>query len=97
MKKKVFAEWKFKERFGVEFDPEIVFCHGCKVEDRPLSIILKECTVRKCAIDREVVSCVQCKELKDCEKDLWTRFPKFKEYVEGLQKKYVESGKNKLL
>ena len=29
-KEKVYTEWKWKEKFGVEFNPDQVFCHGCK-------------------------------------------------------------------
>ena len=29
-KKAVYEKWKWKEKFGVDFDPDKVFCHGCK-------------------------------------------------------------------
>jgi hypothetical protein len=94
LKKKVYEEWKWKEWHDVDFDADIVFCHGCKVEDKPKNLILQKCTVRKCAVDKKLASCIQCKELKKCEKELWTRFPDFKKNVEKIQADYVElSGK----
>jgi hypothetical protein len=94
LKKKVHKEWQFKEQHGVDFDADIVFCHGCKVEDKPKNLILNKCTVRKCVIEKKLASCIQCKALKKCDQELWTRFPKFKEHIEKIQVDYVElSGK----
>jgi hypothetical protein len=88
LKKKAYQDFKFKEKFDVEFDPEKVFCYGCKLKDKPLSINVKACTVRKCAIDKGYECCIQCNELTACNKELWVSFPKFKEVVIGMQKKY---------
>ena len=90
LKKKVFDEWGWKDRYQIEFDPEIVFCHGCKNEEKPKNVVMKACTVRACAIERKLAACTQCGKLAGCEKDLWTRFPQHKEYVLKLQAKYVE-------
>jgi hypothetical protein len=88
LKKKAYVDFKFKEKFGIEFDPEKVFCYGCKINDKPLGIGVKACTVRKCAIGKSYECCIQCDGLTACNKELWSSFPKFKESVIGMQKKY---------
>jgi hypothetical protein len=88
LKKRGYIDFKFKEKYGVEFDPEKVFCYGCKTKDKPLSIPVKACTVRKCAIDKGYESCIQCEGLAACDKELWKSFPKFKDNVIEMQKKY---------
>jgi hypothetical protein len=33
LKKQAYEEWGMKERYNVEFDPEQIFCYGCKNEE----------------------------------------------------------------
>jgi hypothetical protein len=77
-----------QERFGIDFDADRIFCYKCKAPDQPDGIVLQNCTVRSCVIDKGFDCCIECSELAECKKDLWTRFPEFKEYVIDLQKKY---------
>jgi hypothetical protein len=88
LKKQAYADFKFKEKFGIDFDAEQVFCYGCKIKDKPLSLPVKACTVRKCAIEKGYESCIQCEGLAKCDKELWKNFPKFKDTVIEMQKKY---------
>jgi hypothetical protein len=82
-----------KERFGVtEFDPDKIFCFGCKITDKPVGIRLQKCDVRNCAIDKKLDSCIECKELSACEKDLWKKFPDFKKAVIKMQSDYLKAG-----
>lgn len=90
LRKKVFDEWGWKDQYGIEYDPDKVFCYGCKNVDKPRNIVLQKCTVLACAVERKLDSCIQCAGLTDCEKELWTKYPEHREYVIGLQKKYVE-------
>ena len=92
LKKKAYTEFKWKEQYGIEFDPDIVFCHGCKAEDKPKNVILKKCTVRECTTGKKLESCIQCKDLKGCDKELWSRFPDFKTHVIGMQKTWADAG-----
>lgn len=93
LKKKAFETWEMKERFGVaEFDAEKIFCFGCKTTDKPIGIRLKKCDVRNCAIDKKLDSCIECKELSACEKDLWKKFPDFKKAVIKMQNDYQKAG-----
>jgi hypothetical protein len=89
LKMKAFKEFKWKEKFNVDFDPDNIFCYGCKPKDKPLSIIVKACTVRKCTIEKGYDSCIECTGLNACDKDLWKNFPKFKEHIVEIQKKYL--------
>jgi hypothetical protein len=88
LKKKGYENFKFKEKYGIDFDPEKVFCYGCKVKDKPESIPVKSCTVRSCAISKGYDCCIQCDGLTSCNKELWKNFPTFKEQVVEMQKKY---------
>lgn len=90
LKKKGYADWKIKERMGLEFNAESMYCFGCKNEDKPEGFLLKKCTVRTCAKEKGYEACIECEELSDCDKELWDRFPSFKEAVIELQKKYQE-------
>jgi hypothetical protein len=88
LKKKAYDLWKIEERFGFAFDPETIFCYGCKTPDKPDGLVVGECDVRACAGQKEWDCCIQCQELVDCDKDLWRRFPKFKDQVVDMQKRY---------
>lgn len=92
LKKEAYEIWEMKERFGIsEFDPEKIFCFGCKTKDKPVGIRLQKCDVRNCCIDKKLESCIECKELKTCEKDLWKKFPDFKKAVIKMQSDYLEN------
>ena len=91
LKKVAFETWKIKERYGLEFDPKTSFCYGCKNKDKPAGIVLMNCTVRACTIEKKHDACIQCKKLKTCDKDLWTRFPEFHKSVLEMQKTYLEA------
>jgi hypothetical protein len=88
LKKQAYADFKFKEKYGMDFDPEKVFCYGCKISDKPLGMPVKSCTVRKCVIEKGYDCCIQCEGLANCDKELWINFPKFKDHMIELQKKY---------
>lgn len=88
LKKKAYDTFEFRKKYGVEFDPEKVFCNGCKVKDKPLSINVSSCTVRSCVIAKGYDCCIQCDGLTKCDKELWTSFPDFRKAVIELQKKY---------
>jgi hypothetical protein len=88
LKKQAYVEFKFKEKYGVEFDADKVFCYGCKPKDKPLGPPVATCTVRKCVIEKGYDCCIQCDGLTACNKELWTNFPKLKDAVVEMQKKY---------
>ena len=88
LKQEAWKEWHIEERFDLEFDEEQAICYGCKELDKPEGVVLKRCDVRACAREKGLDCCIECDELPACEKDLWRRFPKFKEQVVDLQVKY---------
>jgi hypothetical protein len=90
-KKEAYDMWKIKERYGVEFEEEKVFCYGCKNNEKPLGLTLEKCPVRKCTIEKGYDCCIECSELQACEKGLWERFPDFHKSVIEMQKKYNEA------
>lgn len=91
LKKECFANWAIEERYGIKYDPEISFCYGCKAEGKPEGVVVTACTVRACTIEKELDCCIECDELRSCDKDLWKRFPEFYDGVKKLQLKYFES------
>ena len=36
LKMKAFKEFKWKEKFNVDFDADKIFCYGCKPKDKPM-------------------------------------------------------------
>jgi hypothetical protein len=88
LKKKAYEEFKMKEKYNVDFDQDKIFCYGCKPNDKPLSINVNLCEVRKCAIGKRYDCCIECSGLAACDKELWKSFPQFKEKVIEMQKNY---------
>jgi hypothetical protein len=88
-KQKVYEEWKWKERSGLEFNPDLVFCYGCKTPDKPVNMFHAKCTVLKCSVDRKLESCVQCQKLAGCDKELWKNYPDFHQQMVKLQQAYA--------
>jgi hypothetical protein len=92
LKKEAYEKWKIKEKYGLDFDPDTIFCFGCKNKEKPEGVVLTHCTVRKCAIEKGHDCCIECGELTGCDKELWKQFPDFKKYVIDLQQKYRAQG-----
>lgn len=86
--RKVFDEWGAEEKFDIRFDPEIYFCYGCKNNDQPKGIIVRECSIIPCAREKGYESCFQCQELATCDKELWKKYPEHRKHVLDLQKEY---------
>jgi len=89
LKKKVYTDWNWKERFQVDFDPEKVFCYNCKPVNGLLKPGMAECKVRQCTINNKMDSCIQCKKLVSCDQELWTRWPQFYEGMKQTQQQYL--------
>ena len=88
LKKDVYIRWKWKERLDVDFDPDVVFCWGCKPPmGKPINMFQERCSVRVCSVEKGKKNCVLCDELVACEKELWDRFPDHKKAVIEMQKK----------
>jgi hypothetical protein len=88
LKKQVYQDWKIKEKYNIDFDAEKIFCFGCKNKEKPEGVLLTNCTVRQCAMAKGFECCLECKELTECDKALWSHYPDFKKQVIEMQKKY---------
>jgi hypothetical protein len=89
-KKLVYEQWEMKKNHGIDFDPDKVFCYGCKPGDKPENKMLTgDCEVRKCASANEFEACVQCKDLSACGKEFWKKWPQAYEHAKKLQAKYI--------
>ncbi|HNW57641.1 MAG TPA: DUF3795 domain-containing protein, partial [Bacteroidales bacterium] len=88
LKEKAYKEFMIKENYNIDFNPEKIFCFTCKDKSKPAGIILTSCTVRKCAIEKGYECCIECDGLAACDKELWKKFPKFKEMTIKIQKDF---------
>lgn len=88
-KKLVYEKWGWKKKFGIEYDPEKVFCHGCKPGDKPLKVGMASCEVRICAMANGMESCVQCKSLTACGREFWKEWPELYDFNKKNQARYL--------
>jgi hypothetical protein len=95
-KEKVYKDWKWKEHYGVEFNPDQVFCYGCKAPGKPENIGHAKCTVLKCSVERKLESCLECRKLAECDKELWKNWPDFHQQMIKLQQAYAATDGFKL-
>jgi hypothetical protein len=89
LKKEAYKEWRVEEKYGIAFDPEVIVCYGCKVEDEKVGLLVKKCSVRNCAIEKGYDCCIQCDQLTACDKELWKNFPDFHKMVIEMQKNFA--------
>lgn len=88
-KELIYEKWEWKKKFGIEYDPEKVFCYTCKPGDKPKKPGMAICGVRNCALANDVESCVQCKTLAACKQEFWKSWPELFEFVNKLQVRYA--------
>ncbi|HOW44247.1 MAG TPA: DUF3795 domain-containing protein [Candidatus Aminicenantes bacterium] len=88
-KRLIYEQWNWKKKFAIDYSPEKVFCHSCKPGDQPLKPGMAECTVRNCAMANGMESCVQCKNLAACDKELWKSWPQAHEFAKKMQARYL--------
>jgi hypothetical protein len=88
LKIEAYTLWRFEEKYGVRYSPEIVFCEQCKGTENPKSLLLTKCSVRNCAIEKGYDCCIECDDLKTCDKEIWFTFPQFKVEVLKMQVAY---------
>jgi len=90
-KREAYKLWGIREKYGMEFDGEKIFCYKCKTDGRPVGIVVEKCTVRQCCMAKGYDCCIQCKELTSCDKPLWKDYPGLYKEVIEMQKKYMEA------
>jgi hypothetical protein len=89
LKKAVYEQWEMKKKFGIDFEPDKIFCYGCKPGDKPLKVGMAECPVRACPSANGLESCVQCLDLASCDKAFWKDWPSAFESAKKLQARYA--------
>jgi len=89
MKKLVYEKWEWKKKFGIEFDPDKIFCYTCKPGDKPKKVGMDKCDVRNCAMANGAESCIQCKNLAACDKEFWKTWPDLYESSKNIQARYI--------
>jgi hypothetical protein len=50
-------------------------CDGCRTEGGRLCSSCQTCTIRPCAIEKQVVTCAHCDEFPSCDDSMWEIFP----------------------
>jgi hypothetical protein len=88
LKKDAYKNWRIEKKYGIPFDPDKIFCYGCKTEEKALGLVVEKCSVRNCAIEKGYDCCIECDLLAGCDKEIWKTFPDFHNAVIEMQKKY---------
>ena len=63
-------------------------CGGCKSEDGKLGHFCSICAIRKCASEKQVLTCAHCDEYPSCEVDTWTKYPVLRDMIDKMRKGY---------
>jgi hypothetical protein len=66
LRQKVAKLWS--ELNGVEITPEMINCVGCRIDGVKTPYCESLCTIRQCALSREIETCGECSEMDTCEK-----------------------------
>ena len=72
LRAKVAARWKMKS--------EQINCDGCKSSNA-----LFNCSAKKCARQKNVITCAHCEDFPSCDNEIWTRWPKLKKNTEDVK------------
>jgi hypothetical protein len=88
-KKLIYEKWGWKEKFGVVYDSDKIFCHTCKPGDKPKKVGMAECAIRNCALANGMEACVQCRNLAACDKEYWKQWPSLLEFNKVNQARYL--------
>jgi hypothetical protein len=88
-KKVLYEKWEMKKSYGIEFDPDKIFCYTCKPGDKPKKVGMDQCVVRNCAMGNNFESCIQCKNLAACDKEFWKTWPDLYVFSKQLQARYI--------
>jgi Protein of unknown function (DUF3795) len=91
LKKEAYKNWRIENKYGLAFDPDKIFCYGCKTPERSLGLVVEKCSVRNCAIENRYDCCIECPDLTACDKEIWITFPDFHKKVIEMQQKYREA------
>ena len=68
--------------------PNYSTCGGCRSEN-PNAPYAQGCSVRACAIEKEIISCGLCLELATCDKSLWSAYPLMRQTALNYQSQWL--------
>ena len=60
-------------------------CGGCKSEGGKRGHFCVICSIRKCASEKQVLTCAHCDEYPACEADTWTKYPILRDMIDRLR------------
>lgn len=83
------AAARLSELYKAEVRPEHVICDGCRIDKRHSYFCSTSCKMRKCCIDKNFYSCIECTEFPCSE--LQSELDHNPEAVENLEKLKQES------
>lgn len=66
MREKVAEEWS--QLNSTTITPDMINCVGCRLDGVKTPYCETICPIRKCAIEKKVETCGDCKEMKKCDK-----------------------------
>ena len=66
LRRKVAAQWSALN--GVEITPDMIHCSGCRIDGAKTPYCESLCPIRQCAAGKEVETCGDCPEMRNCEK-----------------------------
>lgn len=60
-------------------------CEGCKSKGGKLGHYCRICSIRKCAGERQVLTCAHCDGYSSCEADTWKRYPILRRKIDRIR------------
>jgi hypothetical protein len=60
-------------------------CEGCKSSGGILAPYCQTCAIRKCASEKQVLTCAHCQEYPSCTVETWTIFPVLRKKIDQIR------------
>jgi hypothetical protein len=60
-------------------------CKGCKSQGGKLGHYCEICSIRKCASEKQVLTCAHCDAYPSCEVDTWKRYPVLRRKIDQIR------------
>ena len=61
-------------------------CAGCKSNGTHLGHFCGLCAIRRCAGEKQVLTCAHCDEYPSCEVDTWTKYPILRDMIDRIRR-----------
>lgn len=60
-------------------------CGGCKSKNGKLGHFCGICAIRKCASEKQVLTCAHCDEYPSCKADTWAKYPILRDMIDKIR------------